>query len=78
MRYLDLFMESITQNPELKNSQVIYDFLTIDKEIDFNTKKKEYSKLKAPAKLSQIVNSEGEVRLFINRSLNVKYQKSLR
>jgi hypothetical protein len=55
-------MESITQNPELKNSQVLYDFLTIDKEIDFNTKKKEYSKLKAPTKLSQILNNEGEVK----------------
>lgn len=71
-------MESITQNTELKNSQVLYDFLTIDKEIDFNNKKKEYSKLKAPTKLSQIVNIEGEVKLVYNCSLSVKSQRSLR
>jgi hypothetical protein len=54
-------MESLSANPIIKNSQIFFDFLTTEKESDFINKKKEYTKLKSPGKLSEIKNIEGEV-----------------
>ncbi len=61
MRFLEKFMESLSANPIIKNSQIFFDFLTTEKESDFINKKKEYTKLKSPGKLSEIKNIEGEV-----------------
>jgi hypothetical protein len=61
MRFLEKFMESLASNPVVKNSQVFFDFLTVENESDFNNKKKEHAKVKSPAKLSEIKNTEGEV-----------------
>ena len=61
MRFLEKFMESLASNPVVKNSQVFFDFLTVENEYDFNNKKKEHGKVKSPAKLSEIKNTEGEV-----------------
>jgi len=55
-------MESLSENPVVKNSQILFDFLTLEKEADFINKKKEYMKLKAPSKLSEIKTIEGEVK----------------
>lgn len=61
MRFLEKFMESLVASQVTKNSQILFDFLTIENENDFNIKKKEYAKLKSPVKLSEIKNVEGEV-----------------
>jgi hypothetical protein len=64
MRFLEKFMESLVANPVTKNSQVLFDFLTIENENDFNNKKKDYAKLKSPTKLSEVKNVEGEVNFY--------------
>ncbi len=61
MRFLEKFMESLTASVIIKNSQILYDFLTIEKETDFANKKKEYQKIKAPSKLSEMRSIDGEV-----------------
>jgi hypothetical protein len=76
MRFLEKFMESLTANTIIKNSQIFYDFLTIEKESDFNIKKKEYLKLKAPTKLSEMRSVDGEV-VFINPQLRSKVSKEV-
>lgn len=77
-------MESLAANPIIKNSQVFYNFLSIEKESDFNSKKKEYAKIKAPTKLTEHKTIEGEVNnfyfIFIKKihiffRSNQKYQK---
>lgn len=58
-------MESLSVNEIIKNSSILYDFLTIEKEADFMNKKKEYQKFKAPAKLNEIRTLSGEVIQFL-------------
>ena len=61
MRYLDKFLDSLACDFLIKNSQIFQDFLQLE-EKDFNNKKKEYSKIKAPAKLSEMKTIEGNVK----------------
>ena len=40
-RGLDKFLNYLTKDPIIKNSQLFFDFLYIGAEVDFNSKKKE-------------------------------------
>ena len=45
MRTLEKFLKSLTQDPLIRNSQILYDFLTIGNDEEFNKKKNEYTKM---------------------------------
>ncbi len=78
-------MESLAANEIIKNSQILYDFLTIEKEQDFVARKKEYQKIKAPVKLSEIKSMDGEVnylyyitfKKIIRGGVGIKFQKNI-
>ena len=61
MRNLEKFMEGLALNPLIKTSAVFFDFLSIEKESDFIVRKKEYSKLKGPSKLTETKSIDGTV-----------------
>ena len=47
MRTLEKFLNYSLMNPIIKSSQLFYDFISIEKDTDFQKKKKEYEKMKA-------------------------------
>ena len=54
MRFLEKFMQGLAVDPLIRNSQILYDFLTTETEQEWNTKKANYNKLRAPVKLNEI------------------------
>lgn len=66
VRTMSKFFVSIIQDPLIRNSQILTDFLTINDEKVFNAKKLEYNKLKPPSNIKEMKSLEGKVNLTIN------------
>lgn len=66
MRSLEKFMQTLILDPMIKNSQILFDFLTIESEQEFNAKKAEYNKLRSPVYLNEIRSLTGEINLSIS------------
>jgi hypothetical protein len=64
---MNKFFESIIQDPLIRNSQILSDFLTINDEKVFTAKKNEYNKLKQPSTISEMKSLEGKVNLTLNK-----------
>ena len=63
MKFLNKYLYSLKSNPLIKSSQIFLEFLSLDEEA-FNSKKKEYTKtIKAPVKINEMRNLEGEVKI---------------
>lgn len=67
MRFLEKFMDALVSNPIIKNSKILYEFLTIEEETDFMNKKKEYLKVKSPTKLSEMKSLDGEIKSILTK-----------
>ena len=65
MRFLEKFMQGLAVDPLIRNSQILYDFLTTENEQEWNTKKANYNKLRAPVKLNEIKTITGEMKLIL-------------
>jgi hypothetical protein len=61
MKFLNKYLYSLASNPIIKSCQIFYEFLTLEEEA-FNAKKKDYNKtIKAPEKINEMKNLEGNV-----------------
>ena len=65
MRTLEKFLNYALKNPVLKSSQILYDFISIEKDADFQKKKKEYEKIKPSTNINdfQMPNGNANVQL---------------
>ena len=65
MRTLEKFLNYVLKNPVLKSSQILYDFISIEKDADFQKKKKEYEKIKPSTNINdfQMPNGSANVQL---------------
>ena len=63
MRNLQLFLNYLLKDDLIKNSQIFYDFLSIEKEEDFEKQKKIYNKLKTPVEIKDIKSLEGQLKI---------------
>ena len=65
MRTLEKFLNNCLMNPIIKCSQLFYDFISIEKEEDFQKKKKEYEKIKPSTNINdfQMPNGSANVQL---------------
>ena len=70
-RLFQKFMEGILVHPLLRNSQIIYDFISIDKEEDFEAKKKNYNKIKSPMTLKDIKTLDGKMNVAISKEKEI-------
>ena len=52
MRTLEKFLNYLLLDPIIKNSQLFFDFLSIENEEEFTKKKKEYEKMRPPVNIS--------------------------
>ena len=79
MRAIEKFLQEIVNHPLLRNSQILYDFISIRDEKDFSLKKQAYNKISYPTKADQIKTLNGEVNISINKekeSLAEKIKKT--
>lgn len=66
MRSLQKFMQTLLLDPLLKSSTIVYDFLTIETEADFNVKRNAYNKLHSPMNIREIKSTTGEISIKIS------------
>ena len=64
-RGLEKFLNYLTKDPIIKSSQIFYDFLYIGAEVDFNSKKKVYEKVKPVGEVQEFREIDEKVKLSI-------------
>ena len=74
MRNLEKFLKWLLENPVIKNSKIFYDFLSIEKDDDFNKKKLEYQKISRPMNLIEFYAKNGKMNLGINKEKESYFQ----
>ena len=74
MRYLEKFLKWLVANPVIKNSKLLYDFLSIEKEGDFSKNKLLYEKMAMPMNLLEFFSPNGEINLGINKEKETYFQ----
>ena len=70
-RSIERFMKGILIHPLLKNSDIFYNFISIEKEADFEKKKKEYNRLSSPVVLNQIKSLTGELKVTVSKEKEI-------
>ena len=66
MRDLEKFLNYLLKDPLIKNSKILYDFLSIESEEEFNKIKPNYNKLKSPIELKDVKSVNGKIRISVN------------
>ena len=65
-RKFEKFLSYLINDPILRNTQVVYDFLSIEKDDDFQKKKKTYEKKKVSTEVSQLITLDGTADIEVN------------
>ena len=63
---LQKFMTELVTHPLLRNSQILYDFLSIKDKKEFSNKKEVYNALSIPNKIEEMKTLSGEINVEIN------------
>ena len=73
MKILERFINFITKNELIKSSQILYDFLTIEKDEDFQNIKRVYDKIKFNNinEIKERKSIEGEFKIKINKEKEI-------
>ena len=75
MRNLQLFLNYLLKDNLIKNSQIFYDFLSIENEEEFEKKKKIYNKLKTPVEIKEIKSLDGQVKIEVTPQKEILLDK---
>ena len=67
MSRLQNFMNYLVANPLIKNCQIVYDFLSIENDAEFNKKKNEYQKLKPPSNLNDYTSMNYKLMTLVDK-----------
>lgn len=73
MRDLTKFMNNLLENPIIKNSQILYDFISIDAEAKFQERQKAYNKLSSPQSLAEVKSLTGDMTLNLSKDSEIYY-----
>ena len=73
MRTLEKFLNFLMEDPLIKESQIIYDFLSIDGEEKFNNMKKNYNNFKLPTHLRDYKSPTGKIDIAITEGKEIYY-----
>lgn len=65
MRCLEKFLNLLTKDPLIKNSHLLYDFLSIKQEADFTNIKKGYEKVKQFSEVQEFKSINGQINMII-------------
>ena len=74
MRNLERFLNYLVKDPLIKTSQILFDFLSIQDEEEYNKRKKIYDKMKTPNDFKEIKSIDGKIRVKIseNKEKNIE------
>ena len=75
MRYLQKFMDWLITNPIIKSSDILYEFLRIEAEEDFNKLKLKYQKVAKPMNLIEFYHQNGKMDLTLNKDKEDYFKK---
>ena len=67
MRSMEKFLNGLLIHPLIKNSQILFDFLSVQNEADFYKKKKKYGKITAPTHVGEIKTLEGDIKVSVSK-----------
>ena len=70
-RSIEKFMKGILIHPLMKNSDIFYNFISIEKEADFDKKKKLYNRLSSPVILNQVKSLTGELKVTVSKEKEI-------
>ena len=70
-RSIEKFMNGILIHPLMKNSEIFYNFISMEKEADFDKKKKEYNRLSSPVILNQVKSLTGEIKVTVSKEKEI-------
>ena len=73
-RSIEKFMKGVLLHPLMKDSKIFYNFISTEKEEDFEKKKKEYNSVTSPATLSQVKSLTGEILVSINKEKEIYFE----
>ena len=74
MRTLEKFLNYLLLNPIIKYSQLLYDFISIENEADFNKKKKEYEKMKPPQNINENQSLTGRINIEVKKEKEIFFE----
>ena len=66
MRNLEKFLNYLIKDPLIKSSNLLFDFLTIEEEKDFEKRKKIYNKMKTPIEIKDIKSIDGKIKINVS------------
>ena len=67
MRSIEKYFAGLLIHPLIRNSQILYDFLSTEKEQEFYKKKKNYGKLTAPTTVKEFKTLEGDIKISVTK-----------
>ena len=74
MRSIEKFMEGIIAHPLIKNSELLYDFLSVEKSDDYKKKIKKYEKIKnPPSYVRELKTLDGQVNIEITKEKEIYF-----
>ena len=73
-RSIEKFMEGILIHPLIKNNNILYDFLSIEKEEDFKKKKHEYGKITSPTQVKEFKSLDGQMKITVTKEKETYFQ----
>ena len=76
MRSIEKFINGLLIHPLIKNSQILFDFLSVQNEADFYKKKKKYGKITAPTHVGEIKTLEGDIKISVSKEKEI-YLKNI-
>jgi hypothetical protein len=65
---IEKFMKELITHPLLRNSQILFDFISLKDEKTFNNKKNIYNKLSTPKRVEQIKTLNGEIDIGVDKT----------
>ena len=76
MRSIEKFLNGLLIHPLIKNSQILFDFLSVQNEEDFYKKKKKYGKITSPTHVGEIKTVEGDIKISVSKEKEI-YLKNI-
>ena len=67
MRSIEKFLNGLLIHPLIKNSQILFDFLSVENEEDFFKKKKKFGKITSPTHIGEIKTVEGDIKISVSK-----------
>ena len=73
-RTLEKFLNLLIQDPNIKSSKILYDFISIEQDNQFNDAKKSYNNYKPPQQLKDYQTTTGKLDIKVDEGTEIYYQ----